>query len=204
MPLILKGTFAGYISSESFFQHLEYVILLPCGLHFFWWKLSWCTCCSPICDSHFSLTELKIFSLSLAFSYLTIICGFLCLSYLSLLDSLNLPINDFQQVWEVFNNYYFKLLFTSFSLSSLSGLLIHICWSSFCCPKGFYAAAAAAKSLQSCSTLSDPMDWSLPGSSVHGSFQARVLESVAIAFSEGFYESVHFPSIFLLCVVLKR
>ena len=37
---------------------------------------------------------------------------------------------------------------------------------------------------QSCLTLSDPMDCSLPGSSVHGIFQARVLEWVAIAFSE--------------------
>ena len=36
---------------------------------------------------------------------------------------------------------------------------------------------------QSCPTLSDPMDCSLPGSSVHGIFQARVLESGAIAFS---------------------
>ena len=38
---------------------------------------------------------------------------------------------------------------------------------------------------QSCLTLSDPMDCSLPGSSVHGIFQARVLEWGAIAFSEG-------------------
>ena len=37
---------------------------------------------------------------------------------------------------------------------------------------------------QSCLTFSDPMDCSLPGSSVHGVFQARVLEWVAIAFSE--------------------
>ena len=37
---------------------------------------------------------------------------------------------------------------------------------------------------QSCLTLSDPMDCSLPGSSVHGICQARVLEWVAIAFSE--------------------
>ena len=37
---------------------------------------------------------------------------------------------------------------------------------------------------QSCPTLSDPMDWSLPGSSIHGNFQARVLEWGAIAFSE--------------------
>ena len=37
---------------------------------------------------------------------------------------------------------------------------------------------------QSCLTPSDPMDCSPPGSSVHGIFQARVLEWVAIAFSE--------------------
>ena len=36
---------------------------------------------------------------------------------------------------------------------------------------------------QSCPTLSNPMDHSLPGSSVHGILQARVLEWVAIAFS---------------------
>ena len=37
---------------------------------------------------------------------------------------------------------------------------------------------------QSCPTLGDPMDRSLPGSSVHGIFQARVLEWSAIAFSD--------------------
>ena len=42
---------------------------------------------------------------------------------------------------------------------------------------------------QSCPTLWDPMDCSLPGSSVHGVFQARVLEWGAIAFSEGKVES---------------
>ena len=36
---------------------------------------------------------------------------------------------------------------------------------------------------QSCPTLSDPMDYSLPGSSLHGIFQAGVLESGTIAFS---------------------
>ena len=36
---------------------------------------------------------------------------------------------------------------------------------------------------QSCPTLSDPMDCSLPGFSIHGIFQARVLEWGAIAFS---------------------
>ena len=44
--------------------------------------------------------------------------------------------------------------------------------------------AAAAKSLQSCPTLCDPVDGSPPGSSIHGIFQARVLEWGAIAFSD--------------------
>ena len=45
-------------------------------------------------------------------------------------------------------------------------------------------ATAAAKSLQSCPTLCDPTDRSPQGPSVHGILQARVLEWVAIAFSE--------------------
>ena len=45
------------------------------------------------------------------------------------------------------------------------------------------AAAAAAKSLQSCPTLCNPIDGSPPGTPVHGIFQARVLERGAIAFS---------------------
>ena len=43
--------------------------------------------------------------------------------------------------------------------------------------------AATAKSLQSCPTLCDPMDCSLPGFSIHGILQARTLEWVAISFS---------------------
>ena len=45
------------------------------------------------------------------------------------------------------------------------------------------AAAAAAKSLQSCPTLCDPIDGSPPGSPVPGSLQARTLEWAAISFS---------------------
>ena len=45
------------------------------------------------------------------------------------------------------------------------------------------AAAAAAKSLQSCLTLCDPIDGSPPGSPVPGIPQARTLEWVAISFS---------------------
>ena len=50
---------------------------------------------------------------------------------------------------------------------------------------GAAAAAVAAKSLQSCPTLCDPIDSSPPGSSVPGILQARTLEWGAVAFSEG-------------------
>ena len=43
---------------------------------------------------------------------------------------------------------------------------------------------ATTKSLQLCLTLCDPTDRSLPGSSVHGILQARILERVAISFSK--------------------
>ena len=49
--------------------------------------------------------------------------------------------------------------------------------------KPYAAAAAAAKSLQSCPTLCDPIDGSPPGFSVPGILQARTLEWVAISFS---------------------
>ena len=54
----------------------------------------------------------------------------------------------------------------------------------FCLGKsGKASAAAAAKSLQSCLTLCDPIDGSPPGSSVPGILQARIPEWVAISFS---------------------
>ena len=58
--------------------------------------------------------------------------------------------------------------------------------------QGTAAAAAAAKSLQSCPTLRDPIDSSPPGSSVPGILQARILEWVAISFSNA---SMHAKSL---------
>ena len=54
--------------------------------------------------------------------------------------------------------------------------------SSFC-SRSTNTAAAAAKSLQSCQALCDPIDGSPPGSPIPGILQARTLEWVAIAFS---------------------
>ena len=62
------------------------------------------------------------------------------------------------------------------------------------------AAAAAAKSLQSCPTLCDPIDGSPPGSPVPGILQARTLECVAISFSSAWKWKVKVKS--LSCVRL--
>ena len=61
-------------------------------------------------------------------------------------------------------------------------------------------AAAAAKSLQSCPTLRDPIDGSSPGSPVPGILQARTLEWVAISFSNAWKWKVKVKS--LSCVRL--
>ena len=56
-------------------------------------------------------------------------------------------------------------------------------------------AAAAAKSLQSCPTLCDPIDGSPPGSPVPGILQARTLEWVAISFSNAWKLKVKVKSL---------
>ena len=56
-------------------------------------------------------------------------------------------------------------------------------WSGLPFPSPMRERKNESEVVQSCLTLSDPVDCSLPGSSVHGIFQVRVLEWVAIAFS---------------------
>ena len=60
-------------------------------------------------------------------------------------------------------------------------------------------ACTHASMLQSCLTLCDPMDCSLPGSSVHGILQARILEWVASTSPGDFSD----PGIEPMCPVLK-
>ena len=70
--------------------------------------------------------------------------------------------------------------------------MLYICWMT----KSISAtAAAAAKSLQSCPTLCDPIDDSPPGSSVPGILQARILEWVAISFSNAWKWKVKVKSL---------
>ena len=68
---------------------------------------------------------------------------------------------------------------------TLSGGFRHPpCPLSNCFQRSNSMALCESEVAQSCPTLHDPMDCSLPGSSAHGIFQARVLEWGAIAFSE--------------------
>ena len=71
----------------------------------------------------------------------------------------------------------FQMIFVFWltSLSMIRSRSIHVATNGI--------AAAAAKLLQSCPTLCDPVDGSPPGSSVPGILQARILEWVAISFS---------------------
>ena len=62
-------------------------------------------------------------------------------------------------------------------------------------PTWYVTAAAAAKSLQSCPTLCDPIDCSPPGSHVPGILQARTLEWVAISFSNAWKWKVKVKSL---------
>ena len=59
----------------------------------------------------------------------------------------------------------------------------------------------SAKSLQSCPTLCDPMDYSTPGSSVHGILQARILEWVAMPSSRGSSPPRHWTRVsYVFCI----
>ena len=64
-------------------------------------------------------------------------------------------------------------------------------WSGLPFPPPMHASESQSEVPQSCPTLSDAMDCSLPGSSVHGIFQARVLEWGAIAFSDSVFLPCH-------------
>ena len=68
-------------------------------------------------------------------------------------------------------------------------ILLMFCWIQFASifQRILHLCSAVIKMLvtQWCPTLCDPMDYSLPGSSVHGILQARILEWVAISFSRG-------------------
>ena len=71
-------------------------------------------------------------------------------------------------------------------------------WSGLPFPSPMHEVKSESEVAQLCLTLHDPMDCSLPGSSIHGIFQARVLEWGAIAFSgKSSYKSLKLLKVFL-------
>ena len=99
-------------------------------------------------------------------------------------------------VWSLIHLPFLKPAWTSGSSRNRSD---HNCWIclSISVPCVWIAirCSAAAKSLQSCPTLCDPVDGSLPGSPIPGILQARTLEWVAISFSNAWKWKVKVKSL---------
>ena len=80
----------------------------------------------------------------------------------------------------------YKVYFIVFSSQNSAHLWTYLFgWVLFPLPFVLFLKNWKVKVTQSCLTLCDPMDYSLPSSSIHGILQARVLEWVAISFSRG-------------------
>ena len=78
------------------------------------------------------------------------------------------------------------LIYSFFKVNSYWSVVALQCWVSFCCTARWISYEVKwSEVAQLCLTLCDPTDCSLPGSSVHGIFQAIVLELIAISFSRG-------------------
>ena len=90
-----------------------------------------------------------------------------------------------------FNNHYPIHLYLSKSIFSIYLIFIEFL--------NVSAAATAAKSLQSCPTLCDPIDGSPPGSSLPGILQTRILEQAAISFSNARMHAKSLQSCLNLC-----
>ena len=97
----------------------------------------------------------------------------------------------FPLTWKLISYPQITITRVSYSLWKMSGRFLTYVWLCIC----MYAAAAAAKLLQSCPTLCDPIDGSPPGPSLPGILQARTLEWVAISFSNAWKWKVKVKSL---------
>ena len=109
--------------------------------------------------------------------------GFLCcLSVINFYIHCSIKIVWYQS-FETYWNFLCGPFFERFCLCS-EGICI-LFWVHSSTYVSYICARVCAKSLQSCLILCNPMDCSLPGSSVHGILQARILEMVAMPSSRG-------------------
>ena len=105
----------------------------------------------------------------------------------------------FSQIWTAWKLFQNLIFFFPFSFLHLLTFLPFL--SLLSTLSKYWEAAAAAKSLQSCPTPSDPIDGSPPGSPIPGILQARTLEWVAISLSNAWKSKVKVKS--LSCVRLS-
>ena len=86
-------------------------------------------------------------------------------------------------LWQRIHKTLYEVILTQTWLLKFSGyeVLLDIKWKS----KSGAKRKKESEVAQSCPTLCDPVDCSLPGSSIHGILQERILEWVAISFSRG-------------------
>ena len=94
--------------------------------------------------------------------------------------------------------------YVGFNFSNWSIIALQGCVSFSCTTKWISYAAAAAKSLQSCPTLCNPIDGSPPGSAVPEILQARTLEWAAISFSNAWKRKVKVKSLYVYVYLLQK
>ena len=143
---------------------------------------------TDICEPIGNLNNEWIFDNNRSFISLCFI--YFYLFYISILNSVAMNIGIHVSFWVViFSGHAGRKLLRSIGISALCSVTTKRGgmgrWEGGL--RGMASMYAAAKSLQSCPTLCDPMDCRLPGSSIRGIFQARVLEWGAIAFSASMY-----------------
>ena len=100
---------------------------------------------------------------------------------------------------DVYLNYRTKLALTPYFLHASSTISSHL---STPAPQDAQVVLKWSEVCQSCPALCGPMDCSLPGSAVHGIFQARILEWAAISFSRGSSQPRDRTQVF--CIVDRR
>ena len=95
---------------------------------------------------------------------------------------------------------YICVFFCCFFFSFYWTIVVLQCSLSFCCTAK-WISYSESEVAQSCPTFCDPMDCSLAGSTIHGSFQARILEWVAISFSMYICKYIKVTKIFTMSIL---
>ena len=140
--------------------------------------LTWATTVRALNPSQWSVRDFLIYYFnSLSLLYTFSVNGIKGLSMLLIFSK-----NQLLWLWILF---FSSELFISVLISRVAFCLIDFSFPCVCVCVCVYVCVCTHSVAQPCLTLWDPMDCSPPGSTVHGIFQARILEGVAISYSRG-------------------